>query len=134
MNVHLDEETDKEAKSFLMFLKNRCFAPIIIYTDKGVESPRYYLEQEKLDRIGTVLDKYEVKGERVIEEVKNWINENIELKILLKWASEIERKINDVLWTVHDLEVGGIRALIDLLQHPPGESHLPLEKDLTSFF
>lgn len=130
----LDEVTDIEAKALLKSMRRRYFAPVIIYSDKGVEGPSHFLKEENLDRIGIVLDKNTIRGEKVIENVKNWLEHNPEIKILLRWAAEIDRRKNHVLWEVHDLEVGGMRALIDVLKYKqPDVSYLSREKDVVFF-
>lgn len=133
----LNEEDDIEAKGLLKSLRSRTFAPIIIYTDKGIDSPSSYIKEERLDRIAIVLNKSEVKGENVFKEIEQWLAKNPELKIFLRWAREVEKRLNETLWTVHDLEVGGVRALIDLLKPPQilgGQSHITREQDLVNFF
>lgn len=133
----LNEEDDIEAKVLLKSLRNRTFAPIIIYTDKGKDSPSRYVKEEKLDRIARVLNKSEVKGESVFSEIEQWFAQNPELRIFMRWAHEVENSLNETLWTVYDLEIGGIRALIDLLIPPEileGHLHITREQDLVDFF
>lgn len=133
----LNEEDDIEAKDLLKSLKNRTFAPIIVYTDKGTESPSKYIKEQKLDRIARVLNKSDVKGARVFSEIEQWLTQNPELRIFMRWAHEVENRLNETLWTIHDLEIGGVRALIDLLKPSEtlkGHAHITREQDLVNFF
>jgi len=130
----LDEESDRESRQLLFFLKNHAFAPVIIYTDKGKEAPSYYLMKSHLNRIAMTLDKSEVKGEIVIGEIKKWLDANPELKIFLMWDNEVKRRLNQTLWAIHDLEIGGLRALVELLKTPDGFPLTTRERDLVDFF
>jgi CheY-like chemotaxis protein len=130
----LDEESDREARQLLVFLRDHAFAPIIIYTDKGKEAPSYCLIESHLNRIAMTLDKSEVKGEIVIGEIKKWLDANPELKIFLMWDNEIKKRLNQTLWTIHDLEIGGLRALVEFLKTPEGSPIITRERDLVDFF
>lgn len=133
----LNEEDDLEAKDLLKLMRSKTFAPVIVYTDKGTEIPRAYIKEQNLERIARVLNKSDVKGDKVFDEIEKWLTENPELKIFLRWAYEVESKLNETLWTVHDLEKGGVRALVDLLKPTEiqeGHSHITREQDLVDFF
>lgn len=133
----LNEEDDIEARGLLNSLRNRTFAPIIIYTNKGKDSPSGYLREQRMDRIARVLAKSEVKGENVITEIERWFAQNPELRIFMRWAHKVESSLNETLWLVHDLEIGGVRALIDLLEVPEvldRHQHATREQDLVDFF
>lgn len=130
----LDEENDDEAKYLLDLLKNQIFAPIIIYTNKGVEGPSLFLKERRLERVTTVLDKAQIDGETVFKEITKWLTNNPELAIFLRWSFEVENKLNNSLWEIHDLEVEGLSALIDLLDQPQGESKIPKEKEIINLF
>ena len=130
----LDEENDIEARHILKLMKLHTFAPLIIYTDKGREIPDKYVEEEGLKRIAIVLEKATVKGDTVFSEMANWLASNPELRIFLRWAHETRKRLNETLWTIHDLEIGGIRALTELLREPEETAHVPHEQDLVNFF
>lgn len=130
----LDEESDREAKQLLLFLKDHAFAPIIIYTDKGKEAPSYYIRKSRLERIAITLDKSEVKGKTVFIEIKRWLDANPELKIFLMWDNEVKKRLNQTLWVIHDLEIGGLRALVELLKTPYDFPRTTRERDLVDFF
>jgi len=130
----LDEESDSEAKRLLGFLRDHAFAPIIIYTDKGKEVPSYYIKKSRLERIAIALDKCEVKGKTVFTEIKRWLEANPELKIFLMWDNEVKKRLNQTLWTIHDLDIGGLRALVELLKTPEGFPRTIRERDLVDFF
>ena len=133
----LNEEDDLEAKGLLKLMRSQTFAPVIVYTNKGTETPLAYINEQNLGRIARVLNKSDVKGDKVFDEIEKWLTENPELKIFLRWAHEVESKLNETLWTVHDLEQGGVRALIDLLKPAEiqeGHSRITREQDLVNFF
>jgi CheY-like chemotaxis protein len=130
----LNEEDGSEAKLLLNLLKIHAFAPIIIYTEQDKESPSYYLKQAHLDRVAIALNKSEVKGDIVFNEIKKWLAENPELKIFLMWSNEVKKRLNETLWAVHNLDIGGLRALIELLKTPEGLAQTTREQDLVDFF
>jgi hypothetical protein len=133
----LSEDNDMEAKTLIDSLKDTLFAPIIIYTDQGKAAPERYLKERKLDRVIRVLDKADVKGDRVFDEIEAWLTENPELKIFMRWAHEVNYKVNETLWTIHDLEIGGLRTLVELLEPTEmieSHSHITREQDLINFF
>lgn len=127
----LDEQTDVEAKRLLQLLKLSTFAPVIVYTDRSVDGPNEYITKEGLSRIVKAFNKDDVEGERIFSEIESWLTKNPELKIFLRWDYEVEKRLNETLWAVHDLEVGGLRALVNLLK-PPG-CHTTRERDLVVF-
>lgn len=130
----LDEESDLEARGLLLSLKERAFAPIIIYTDKGQDIPSHHLRESHLDRIAITMEKSDVKGETVIEEIKKWLDRNPELKIFLIWDNEVKKRLNKTLWTIYDLDIGGLSALVELLKTPEGWPRTTRERDLVDFF
>lgn len=129
----LDESTDIEAKRLLQLLKCSTFAPVIVYTDKSVIGPNDYIKQSGLNRIAKALNKDDVKCEKVFENINQWLVENPELRIFLRWDYEVEKRKNETLWAVHDLEIGPLRALIELLEPPDGSFHTTRERDLVVF-
>ncbi len=128
------KEEDTEAKGLLLSLQKKIFAPIIVYTDKGIEGPSGFIKDNNLGRIVRVLDKGSVKGDKVLNELDKWLTQNPELKIFLRWARNVESKLNQALWTIHNLDVGGIRAIINMLDPEEGVAHDTQEADLENFF
>ena len=129
----LNEQDDIEAKELLLILRKQTFAPVVIYTDKATRIPSEFIKENGLERIAIVLNKHEVKGDCVFKKLTEWLTQEPELKIFLRWAREVERGLNQTLWSIHDLEIGGVRALIKVFNSKE-EKHLPVEEELISFF
>ncbi len=132
LDWYLKADSEINAVKVLALLKDHVFTPVVIYTDKGESGPKEYISKYNLGKIVTVRKK-SVKGEEIFKEISNWLNGNPELKVFLRWAREVERGLNETLWTVHDLEVDGLKALFQLLEKRPDHYHSSKEKDLVDF-
>lgn len=134
LDWRLDDQTSGEAKQLLHLIKKSCFAPIIIYTDQNADDPNQYLEKVGLNRIARAYNKDQVKCQQVFDEIKKWFIAKPELKIFLRWAYEVETRLNETLWTIHDLDADGIRSIISFLEPQDDASQLTQEEDLINFF
>jgi hypothetical protein len=130
----LDEDSEAETKLLLDLLKDHTFAPIIVYTDKGIDQPSLYFKEAHLDRVAIALDKAEVKGDTVFEKLTQKLTDNPEMSIFLTWSNEIKKRLSETLWGIHNLDIGGLRALLELLKTPEGYSKINREQDLIDFF
>lgn len=131
---YLNEENSMESKLFLSNLSDYLFVPIIIYTKQGTIEPKDFIKERGLERIVRVLDKTDVDGELIFEEMGHWMQENPELKIFLKWSFEVEKNLNHVLWSIYDLETDGLKSLIRTIKADKDGSHMPVEYDLVGLF
>ena len=135
LDWYLNEEDSMESQLILDKLKEYVFAPIIIYTKLDRSGPETFIKERGLERIVKVLKKAEVNGDAIFDEMNGWISENPELRIFLKWAYEVEKTLNPVLWEVYKMEEGGLRALLDIMKCEVGEaSYIPAEYDLSNLF
>ncbi len=130
----LNEEDAIEAQELLIFLRKQTFAPVIIYTDKGKDPPRFYLREKKLDRLSIVFNKSEVKGDSLFNEIASWLTNKPELRIFLRWSRQVEHKLNETLWDIYNLNAEGIKAIIRLLYTDDAFSQLSQEEELINFF
>ena len=130
----LNEEDEIEAQELLSYLRKRTFAPIIIYTDKGTESPSLYLKEKKLDRMAIVFNKSEVKGDSLFKEIGTWLLKKPELHIFLRWSRQVEHSLNETLWDIYNLDVNGINSIIKILCAQGDLSQLTQEEELINFF
>jgi len=130
----LNEEDSNEAEEILSELKENLFAPIIIYTNKGLDQPKRIIHEKNLDRLTVVLDKYTVDGDQVFNKLEEWFQINPELKIFLKWAWQIEKSMGISLWNIYDLEVNGLKAIIDILSDQGELSTTPIEREIIYLF
>lgn len=131
---YLNEENSMESQVFISNLSDYLFVPIIIYTKQGTIEPKGFIEQKGLERIVRVLDKRDVDGELIFEEMEHWIQENPELKIFLKWSFEVEKNLNQVLWNIYGLETDGLKSLIETIKAGEDVSYMPVEYDLVGIF
>lgn len=134
LDWYLNEENSMESKLFLSDLSNYLFVPIIIYTKQGMIEPKGFIEERGLQRIVRVLDKRDIDGDLIFQEMENWIQENPELKIFLKWSFEVEKNINQVLWNIYGLETDGLKSLIRTIKTDEDVSYMPVEYDLVGIF
>lgn len=135
LDWYLNEEDSMESQLILDKLKDYVFAPVIIYTKQSTSDPLTFINDRGLERIVKVLDKWEVTGEAIFDEMQEWIKVNPELRIFLKWAYEVEKTLNPVLWEVYKMEAGGLSALLDIMKCEVGEaSYIPAEYDLSNLF
>lgn len=130
----LNEEDSMESKLFITNLSDYLFVPIIIYTKQGMIDPTNFVEERDLGRIVRVLDKTDVNGELIFEEMEQWVQENPELKIFLKWSFEVEKNLNQVLWKIYSLETDGLKSLIGTIKADEDASYMPVEYDLVGIF
>jgi len=135
LDWYLNEDNPMESQLILENLKDTVFAPIIIYTKMDRSGPETFIKERGLERVVKVLEKSEVTGDAIFGEMSGWISENPELRIFLKWAYEIEKTLNPVLWKVYEMEAGGLRALLEIMKCKVGEaSYIPPEYDLSNLF
>lgn len=135
LDWYLNEDNPMESQLILDNLKDTVFAPIIIYTKMDRSGPETFIKERGLERVVKVLEKPEVTGDAIFGEMSGWISENPELRIFLKWAYEVEKTLNPVLWKVYEMEAGGLRALLEIMKCEVGEaSHIPAEYDLSTLF
>lgn len=134
LDWRLDEQTSGEAKQLLQLIKKSCFAPIIIYTDQDVNDPQQYLTTAGLSRIAKAYNKDQVRCQQVFDEIKQWFTTNPELKIFLRWAYDVETRLNETLWAIHNLDVGGTRALLELLKPKDDSLYISIQQDLINLF
>ena len=132
LDWYLDEEDSMEAKQILSDLKSRNFAPVIIHTHQPLEEPQRFLKDRGLERMAVVLEKSRVGGEDVFQALENWIATNLELKIFLKWSYEVEQKLNDSLWEIHDLDRSGLQYVIETIRAKNVGYRIPDEYELVS--
>ena len=131
---YLNEENSMESQLFISDLSDYLFVPIIIYTKQGAIEPKEFIKERKLERIVRVLDKRDIDGDLIFEEMKHWIQENPELKIFLKWSFEVEKNLNQVLWNIYGLETDGLKSLIGTIKADEDVSYMPVEYDLVGIF
>lgn len=135
LDWYLNEEDPFESKLLLDRLRGYVFAPIIIYTKMDTSGPDEFIKERGLERIVRVLGKGDVTGEAIFDEMAGWIKNNPELKIFLRWAYEVEKTLNPVLWIVYDMKVGGLRALLEIMKCKGDDtSCTPTEYDLSNLF
>lgn len=130
----LNEQDPIESKLILKEIKNCAFAPVIVYSKQGLTEPRLFIKEIGLERIACVLDKNIVDCDLIFDEMVKWIATNPELKVFLKWSFEVEKCLNSVLWTIYDLEAGGLKALVEIMEQPEDASHVPREYDIINLF
>lgn len=130
LDWYLNEEDSMESKLLLDHVKDNLFAPVLIYTKQSIEEPNSYVKERGLGKTVRVFDKSKVDCDSVFNEMRRWIDENPELKIFLKWSFQVEKTLNAAVWRVHDLELGGLKAVLELAAHEEDASHTPAEHDL----
>lgn len=135
LDWYLNEEDSMESEIILTELKDYVFAPVIIYTKQGTIGPYTFITDRGLERIVTVMDKGKVTVEAIFDEMEGWIKGNPELRIFLKWAYEVKKTLNPVLWKVYEMEAGGLRALLGIMKCEVSDaSYIPAEYDLSTLF
>lgn len=118
---YLSDDLSIETQDLIRNLKNKNFAPIIVYTKEDHNAAEKFLQNEKLGRISMVLDKNIVTADRVITEFNMWTLNNPDLRLFMMWAYQAEWSLNSSLWDIHNLSPEGVKYLLSLLKNQSAE-------------